>query len=130
MGVGTNSVSGYSITVNGATLTCAACVGTPTITASSSQTASSIGSKQFGLNLRANTTPSVGVDPDGAGSATPTANYNTANQFRFVTGDSVASSAAADQFRRFQVSYIANIDTATPAGTYTANMNYICTATF
>jgi hypothetical protein len=126
IGVGTNGNTGYAITVNGATLTS----GSNTITALASQAAASTGAKQFGLNLRANTTPSVGVDPDGAGSATVNANYNTANQYRFVTGDVVASVGAADQFKRFQVSYIANIDTATAAGTYTATMNYICTPTF
>ncbi len=126
IGVGTNGSSGYTITVNGATLTS----GANTITALASQTAATTGTKQFGLNLRANTTPSVGVDPDGAGSATVNSNYNTANQFRFVTGDIIASVGGADQFKRFQVSYIANIDTATAAGTYTATMNYICTSTF
>ncbi len=126
MGVGTNGVSGFAITVNGATLTS----GGNTITALATQTASSTGSEQFGLNLRDNATPNVGTDPDGSGTATPTANYNTVDQFRFVTGDSVASKNGSDQFRRFQASYIANIDTATEAGSYTATMTYIATATF
>ncbi len=130
IGVGTNGVSGYAITINGTTLTCPTCSGSPTITALASQTASTTGTEQFGVNLRANTTPSVGVDPDGSGTATPTANYNTANQFRFVTADTIASKASSDQFRRFQVSYIANIDTATEAGSYTSTMTYIATATF
>ena len=126
IGVGTNSQSGYVITVNGSTLTS----GANTITALSTQAASSTGTKQFGLNLRANSTPSVGADPDGSGTATPSANYNTANQYRFVSGDTVASSAGTDLFRRFQVSYIANIDVATAAGAYTTSLSYICTPTF
>lgn len=126
MGVGTNGGSGYAITVNGGTLTS----GGNTISALAAQTAAIAGTEQFGLNLRDNTTPNVGADPDGSGTGTPTANYNTVDQYRFVTGDTIGSKGSADQFRRFQVSYIANIDTATEAGTYTAVMNYIATATF
>ena len=125
-GVGTNGLNGYAVTVNGATLTS----GANTITALSSQTASSSGSEQFGFNLLDNATPDIGTDPDGSGSATPTANYNTVDQYRFVTGDTVASIAGSDQFRRFHAAYIVNIDTATEAGTYTATMTYIATATF
>jgi len=126
MGVGTNAGSGYAITVNGGTLTS----GANTINALASQAASSSGTEQFGLNLRANTVPTIGVDADGSGTGAPTGTYNTVNQFRFLTGDTVASKGGSDQFRRYQVSYIANIDTATEAGTYTAVMNYIATATF
>ncbi len=126
MGVGTNAGSGFVITVNGATLTS----GANTITALGSTTASSAGVEQFGLNLRDNTTPNVGADPDGSGTATPTADYNTVDQFKFVTGDSVASKSSSDQFRRFQASYITNINTATEAGVYNAIMTYIATATF
>jgi hypothetical protein len=114
------------VTVNGATLTS----GANTITALAAQTASAQGSGQFGLNLKANTTPSVGADPAGTGTATPTANYNTTNQYRFVTGDQVASKNAADNFRLYTVSYIANIPGAQPAGTYTSTLTYIATATF
>ncbi len=126
MGVGTNGGGGYAITVNGATLTS----GGNTITALAAQTASTVGTEQFGLNLRDNATPNIGADPDGAGTGTPTGTYNTVDQFRFVTADSVASKGASESFRRYQVAYIANIDTATEAGTYTATMTYIATATF
>src|SRR3990167_1783030 len=107
LGVTTNADSGYAITVNGATLTS----GGNTITALAAQAVSATGSEQFGLNLKDNVTPDVGVDPDGSGAATPTANYNTVDQFRFVTGDSVASKGSSDQFRRFTATYITNIDT-------------------
>lgn len=130
IGIGTNATSGYAITVNGSTLTCAACPGSPTITALGSQAASSTGNEQFGLNLRDNATPDVGVEPDGSGTATPTTNYNTVNQYRFVSGDSIASKAGTDQFRRFHVAYITNITTASEAGAYNSTLTYIATATF
>lgn len=125
-GVGTNALTGYAVTVNGTTLTS----GGATIGALASQTASASGSEQFGLNLRDNATPNFGTDPDGSGTATPTATFNTVDQYRFVTGDTVASKAGSDQFRRFHAAYIANIDTATEAGAYSSILTYICTATF
>lgn len=126
LGIGTNGGGGFTITVNGATLTS----GGNTITALATQTASSIGTEQFGLNLRDNSTPNVGTDPDGSGTSSPTATYNTVDQFRFVTGDTIASKNSSEQFRRFHASYMVNIDTATEAGNYTAVMTYIATATF
>ncbi len=130
MAASTNGAGGYSITINGGTLTCGACAGSPTITALSSQTASSTGTSQFGANLRVNTTPSFGADPTGSGSGTYTANYGTANQYRFVTADSVASASGATNANTFTVAYIVNVPGSQAAGTYTATMTYICTATF
>lgn len=126
MAASTNGQGGYSITVNGTTLTS----GANTITALASQTASSNGTEQFGLNLRDNTTPNVGADPSGAGSGSYSANYGTADQFRFVDGDIVASNGSATDANTFTASYLVNIGGATEAGTYTATMTYICTATF
>ncbi len=126
MAASTNGSSGYSITVNGATMTS----GANTIPALATQTASSIGSGQFGLNLKANATPSVGANVSGSGSGTATSNYNTADQFRFVTADSVASASASTNANAFTVSYIVNVGGAQAAGNYTATMTYICTATF
>ncbi len=126
LGVGTNGLSGFVITVNGATLTS----GGNTVSALAAQTASTTGAEQFGLNLRDNATPNIGTDPDGSGTAAPTANYNTVDSYRFVTGDSIASKGTSDQFRRFHAAYIVNINTATEAGAYTATLTYIATATF
>jgi hypothetical protein len=126
MAASTNGTSGYSITVNGATLTS----GGNTITALATQTAAAVGTEQFGLNLRDNATPNVGTNPSGSGTGTYAANYGTVDQYRFVTGDSVASVGAATDANTFTASYIVNVGGATEAGTYTATMTYICTATF
>ena len=130
MAASTNAGSGYVITVNGGTMTCVSCAGTPTIAALSSQTASSTGSAQFGLNLRSNSSPSVGSEPTGTGTGTYNANYGTANQFRFVTGDTVASAGGSTNANTYTASYIVNVPGNQAAGTYTATMNYIATATF
>ncbi len=126
LGVGTNAKYGYAITVNGATLSS----GTASIDALAAQTASASGTEQFGLNLRDNATPDFGTNPDGSGTANPNANYNTADQYRFVSGDTVASKSGTDQFRRFHVGYLVNINTASEAGAYTSTLTYIATATF
>lgn len=126
IGVAANSNSGYAITVAGTTLTSAG----NTITAMSSATTSSQGSEQFGMNLVANATPSVGQAPDGAGTATAAAGYSTANNFKFASGDTIASAASADDFRRFTVSYMANIANATEPGSYSTALTYVCTATY
>jgi fibronectin-binding autotransporter adhesin len=126
VGVSTNANTGYAITVAGNTLTS----GANTVTALVTQTASSQGSSQFGINLKSNSTPSVGSDVSGAGTATATANYNTTNQYRFVTGDQIASKGSSDNFRLFTVSYVANIAGSTPAGSYTTSLTYVATATF
>lgn len=126
MAASTNGNSGYSVTVNGATLTS----GANTITALSTGGTSSIGTKQFGLNLVSNTTPAVGVAVSGSGTATASANYNASNTFRFATGETVATIAGPTNANTFTISYIANIDGLTPAGAYTSNLTYIATANF
>jgi hypothetical protein len=139
MAASTNAGTGYNITVNGATLTS----GSNTVTAMGSATTGARGTRQFGLNLRANTTststPAVGSD------LTPTSNgtnfkgqaltgYSTIDTFKFVTGDSVANSAnggaGPTDTQLYTVSYIANVSGSQPPGVYTSTLTYICTATF
>lgn len=122
----TNAANGYTITVNGTTLSS----GVNTIPALAAQTASTIGTSQFGMNLRLNATPAVGADPSGAGSGTYSGNYGTADSYRFVSGDSVAQAALPTNANTFTSSYIVNIGGAQAAGVYSATMTYICTASF
>lgn len=126
MAASTNGQSGYAITVTGTTLTS----GANTIPALATQTTSTTGTAQFGMNLVSNTTPTVGSNATGTGTATPTSFYGTTNQYRFVSGDSVASSTGATNANAFTVSYIANVPGSQPAGVYSTVLTYICTATF
>lgn len=123
---GTNADFGYVISANGTTMTS----GNNTINALSSQTPSQIGQPQFGINLRANTTPSVGSNPSGVGVAAPTSAYNTPNQFKFVNGDVVASTPDVTDYVKLTVSYIVNIPQGQPPGYYATTLTYICAATF
>ncbi|MDN5275535.1 MAG: exported protein of unknown function [Candidatus Saccharibacteria bacterium] len=126
MTASTNGVSGYSVTVSGSTLTSSG----GNITALTTPTASTQNSKQFGINLMANATPSVGTAASGTGTGTPQTGYNTANSFKFVTGDTVAAATGPTNSNTFTVSYIANIDGLTAAGQYSTNLTYVAAANF
>ena len=126
--VGTNGTSGYSVSYNpAATLTS----GSNTITALASQTASTQGTKQFGINLRANTTPVIGSDKTGAAGGTIATNYNTANSYMFNTaGDVIATASGPVNTTTYTTSYIANVATDTASGAYSTSINYVATANF
>ena len=126
IGVATNASSGYSLTYSGNTLTSPG----GTIAAMGTANASTIGDQEFGINLMSNSSPSVGAAVSGSGSGTPSTGYNVANTFKFASGDTIATASAPTNTNTFTVSYIANIDGATPAGAYTTTLNYVATANF
>jgi hypothetical protein len=140
MAASTNAGFGYSITVNGPTLTS----GSNTILPMNVAAASAHGVSQFGLNLRANTTTTPGF-PFGTDvapvsnttnyRAKPLAGYDTAETFKYIDGDPVADSSdggtlGATDAQIYTVSYIANVPGSQPAGTYSTTLTYICTPTY
>lgn len=139
MAASTNAGAGYNITVNGATLTS----GANTIPAMAVAATGSHGVGQFGMNLKANTTATsttaVGTEVAPAADGTTyrgeaLAGYNTADTFKFATGNSVADSANGSpgptNSQIFTASYIVNVPGNQPAGTYATTLTYVCTATF
>jgi len=124
----TNGASGYTVSVTGTTLTNPG--GTATIPALASQTASAPGTSQFGINVAANTAPSIGAAIAGTGTAVAAATYATPNQFCFVSGDTLASVTGPTLGNTFTVSYLANVSPTQRASTYIANLTFICTPTF
>jgi hypothetical protein len=98
--------------------------------------ASSAGTEQFGINLRANTSPATfGAEPvqvpDGTFSfGTVASGYSTVNQYRYVKGETIASSGRSSGETDYTISYIMNISSVTPGGTYTMDHNLVATATF
>lgn len=142
MAASTNADHGYSITVNGTTLTS----GSNTVTAMTTTSTGDLGvrgTSQFGLNLKANTTttstPAVGSEVAPAANGTnykgqSQTGYASVDHFRFVTGESVASSnnggAGPSDIQTYTVSYIVNANGAQAVGTYTTTLTYICTPTF
>lgn len=94
-------------------------------TALAAQTASTVGTEQFGINLVANTSPTTfGANPVQLPDATfsfgtVNANYGTTNQYRYVNGDAVASSTKSSGQTQYTISYLVNISAISKAGTYT-----------
>lgn len=105
------------------------------INALSTPTASSPGTEQFGINLRDNSTPNVGFDPvqvpDNTFSfGTVAADYNTPNLYKYVKGDTIASSSKSTGETDYTISFIYNIDDLTPDGEYIFNGTLVATSTF
>lgn len=144
MAASTNAYYGYAITVNG-TVPRSGSNSIPAMAPNlaDAPVASSRGTSQFGMNLRANTTAvstvAVGADvaaaPDGVNlRGQPAPNYGTVDNFKFVSGDTVARSdnggAGPTNAQLYTASYIVNVAGNQLAGTYTTTLTYICTPTF
>lgn len=105
-----------------------------------SAAAPTTGVEQFGINLVDNSSPNIGADPVNVpsnafadGEAAP--GYNTANQFKYVVGDTIARSAktAGNQATGrtdYTISYVANIAAFTPAGQYNMAHDLVAIATY
>lgn len=120
---------GYTVQITGTAPT----NGSHTITPLATQTASTAGTEQFGINLVANTSPSsVGANPDNGnyGFGTVNANYGTSNQYRFVSGDTIASAPKSSGQTNYTISYLVNVSPITPGGVYTSNQTLIVTGTY
>lgn len=91
------------------------------------------GIEQFGINLVANTSPSsVGANPVnnqfGVGSAAPS--YGTPNQFRYVSGETIALAPKSSGETLYTLSYLVNVGSLTPGGQYKSNQTLIVTGTY
>jgi len=128
MTVETDSLNGFTVTLSGNTLTS----GINTITAIGSiAMAPLIGTKQFGINLVANTTPAVGADPAGLAPIGSAADqYRETNKFAFLSGATVATSSAPINSTIYTVSYIANISSDTINGSYATTLTYGATVNY
>lgn len=95
------------------------------------------GVEQFGVNLVANTSPvSFGANPDNGtapnnfGFGTVAANYSTPNQFRYVSGETVASAPKSSGKTLYTMSYLINVSNLTPAGEYRTDQTLVVTGTY
>lgn len=107
--------------------------GSHTLPAMTTTAASQSGVEQFGINLVANTLPvSVGANPSngqfGFGLAAP--NYGTSNQYRYVSGETIASAPKSSGVTNYTLSYLVNVASLTPGGKYTSNQTLIVTGTY
>jgi hypothetical protein len=124
--VATNSINGYVAMIQGSTMT----AGNRIIASLPVRSASQGGVSQFGINLRANSSPAVGQDVEGAGTGAPSAEYGIPNQFKYVDGDTLASSPLPSDWNRYTISYLVNVGDSQQAGRYATTMTVIATTTF
>jgi hypothetical protein len=117
--------SGYVVRLNGSAPQSPG--GTYTFASLASPTAATPGTEQFGVNLRQNTTPTVGADltqqPDNSfsfGEAMP--DYDTPNLFKFLNNDAIARSLTSSGMTTYTLSFIANVSNNTPSGSYGASL--------
>ena len=110
--------------------------GSYTIANMATTATSTPGTEQFGINLRANTSPStVGANPVQLPDASfsfgqVSADYNVPNQFKYVKNDVIAYSDKSSGITQFTMTYLMNIKSTTPGGTYVMDHNLVATGTF
>lgn len=120
---------GYVVQLVGSSLTNS----NSTIDAMSATTTPQVGVEQFGINLVANTVPvSFGSNLNngdfGFGLIAP--NYATPNEFRYVSGETIAYADKNSGQTTYTISYIANVAQLTPGGIYSSNQTLIVTGTY
>jgi len=120
---------------------------THTITALSTASLSVPGTEQFGMNLVANTSPSIGATPvqnpsssfsfgtvtagaPGPNGSSVATGYSTPNYFKYHSGDVIAASNQSSGETDYTISYITNISNTTAAGAYTFNQVLIALPTY
>lgn len=95
-----------------------------------------VGTEQFGFNLRANTIPATfGADPQqqpdaSFGFGVANADYATANSYKYVPGDVIATATKSSGKTTYTISYIANIGSNTPGGSYSGNQTLVVTGSY
>jgi hypothetical protein len=111
-------------------------MGSHSLAGMSSTTASQVGTEQFGINLKANTSPiTFGAEavqnPSGSfSSGAATIGYNTANNFRYVSGEQIAGASRSSGETDYTISYIINTSITTPGGTYTGAQSLVVIGTY
>lgn len=111
--------------------------GSHTLTAMTSQGSATAGTEQFGINLKANTSPATfGADPSpqpdsSFANGIAASGYDTANQFKYNVGDIIAQSQTSGWgLTNYTISYIANIAPLTPAGYYSMIQDLVAVTTY
>jgi hypothetical protein len=92
--------------------------------------ASQSGKEQFGVNLVANTTPSIGADPiklpsNDSALSYIASGYSNANLYKYVDQDIVAENFTSSGEVHYTISMILNISGVTPGGRYTSTFSAV-----
>lgn len=105
------------------------------LTGISSPATSTIGTEQFGINLVANTSPSVGTDPvqypdNTFGFGQASVDYSSANNFKYVPGDVISQATESSGRTDYTISFIANVSNNTPGGSYSGSQTLVLVGTY
>jgi hypothetical protein len=112
--------------------------GSHNLQAMTAAASSSVGTEQFGLNVRQNTDPNppytatFGANPSG-GFGTYGSGYGTPNTYRYNTtsgNNVIATSAKSSGQTNFTASLIVNANATTAGGSYTGTLGLICVGTY
>lgn len=109
--------------------------GAYTLTGMSSPAASQAGDEQFGINLKDNSSPDIGAEPQQVpdssfSSGAAATGYNTVNIFKYISGNTIAQAAQSSGRTDYTISYIANMSINTPGGSYSGNQTLVVTGTY
>jgi hypothetical protein len=123
--------NGYVLQITGT----APSQGTHTLNTLTTPSTSHQGAEQFGINLANNTSPDIGADavqvPSGSISfGTVADDYKSADLFKYVDGDIVASSTKSSGETDYTMSLIINVSNATPGGRYTGIFSAVAVPIF
>lgn len=91
------------------------------------------GFEQFGINLVSNAVPEViGANPVHGhfafGDAGP--DYDTANNYKYSSGDMIASAPRSSGQTDYTISYLVNVARLTPGGQYTSDLSLVVVGTY
>lgn len=119
--------------------------GSHALTPLTTDTASSVGTEQFGVNTVLNTSAAVGANPaqvpsgsfsygvagDGVtGTYGTTRPYTISDKWRFNSGEVVASAPKSSGETDYTMTFLANMSTTTPGGKYTSTLELVATGTY
>lgn len=137
--VKTYLASGYVVQISGNPPTSNSGHQLAPITTSGGATASP-GTEQFGINLVANNTPLIGANPvcnpvtycNYPTDVTVGSNYASANHYYYPSSgtDTLVTSTTSTGETDYTLSFIFNISTGTPSGSYTYTGKLVATSTF
>ncbi|HCM52122.1 TPA: hypothetical protein DIS56_03270 [Candidatus Saccharibacteria bacterium] len=98
--------------------------------------ASAVGTEQYGINLKANTSPTTfGADPLQVPSSSfsygiASTGYNVANNYRYVAGEKIAEAPQTSGQTNYTISYIVNVSTTTAGGAYSGSQSLVVVGTY
>lgn len=92
------------------------------------------GTEQYGINVVRNNNfggagQDLGSDPVG-GFGVAASGYNTAAEFKYVNGETIASAPKSSGQTDFTISYIANTTSTTPGGAYSGTQELVVVGTY